>query len=84
MDADGYTLPDLKEEDAQKARELVGRAFALYEEMSQIKEEFKGRPKKEHYLHGIPVEDARYILPLAVKPIYLLPPLVINCWTGLK
>lgn len=67
MDADGYTLPDLKEEDAQKARELVGRAFALYEEMSQIKEEFKGRPKKEHYLHGIPVEDARYILPLAVK-----------------
>ena len=66
MDADGYTLPDLKEEDAQKARELVGRAFALYEEMSQIKEEFKGRPKKEHYLHGIPVEDARYIFPFAV------------------
>lgn len=78
MDADGYTLPDLKEEDAQKARELVGRAFALYEEMSQIKEEFKGRPKKEHYLHGIPVEDARYILPLAVKTNLSVAPLVIN------
>lgn len=67
LHADGYTLPDLKEADRQKAVELIGRAFALYEEMSQLKEEFKGRPKKEHYLHGIPVEDARYILPLAVK-----------------
>ena len=67
LHADGYTLPELKETDCQKAEELIGRAFALYEEMSQLKEEFKGRPKKEHYLHGIPVEDARYILPLAVK-----------------
>lgn len=46
MDADGYTLPDLKEEDAQKARELVGRAFALYEEMSQIKEDLRGALKR--------------------------------------
>lgn len=67
LSADGYTLPQLKEEDRQKAEELVGRAFALYAEMSQLKETFKGRPKKEHYLYGIPVEDARYILPLAVK-----------------
>lgn len=65
--ADGYTLPQMKEEDRQKAEELIGRAFALYQEMSQLKEAFRGRPKKEHYLYGIPVEDARYILPLAVK-----------------
>lgn len=67
LSADGYTLPQLKEEDRKKAEELIGRAFALYAEMSQLKEAFQGRPKKEHYLHGIPVEDARYILPLAVK-----------------
>lgn len=67
MTADGYTLPQLNEEDTKKAQELIGRAFALYEEMSQLKEAFKGRPKREHYLYGIPVEDARYILPLAVK-----------------
>lgn len=67
LDADGYVLPQLKEEDQQKAQELIGRAFELYQRMSVLKESFKGRPKKEHYLYGIPVEDARYILPLAVK-----------------
>lgn len=67
LHADGYTLPQLTEEDTAKAKELIGRAFALYEEMSQRKEDFQGRPKREHYVHGIPVEDARYILPLAVK-----------------
>lgn len=67
LNSDGYVMPQLKEEDRQKAEELIERAFHLYQEMSQLKSEFKGRPKKEHYLHGIPVEDARYILPLAVK-----------------
>lgn len=67
MTKDGYTLPDLQEEDRQKAEELIHRAFALYEKMSTLKETFKGRPKKEHYLYGISIEDARYILPLAVK-----------------
>ncbi len=67
LDNDGYSLPELQEDDREKAEELVGRAFALYTEMSQLKEDFKGRPKKEHYLYGISVEDARYILPLAVK-----------------
>lgn len=66
--ADGYTLPSqLKEEDKIRAEELIQDAFTLYEEMSQLKETFSGRPKPENYLHGIPVEDARYILPLAVK-----------------
>ena len=67
MTSDGYTLPAMDEEDTRKAEELIGKAFALYEEMSKLKGEFKGRPKAEHYLYGIPVEDARYILPLAVK-----------------
>lgn len=67
MTAEGYTLPELQEEDRQMAENLIGRAFSLYEEMSRVKGDFKGRPKKENYLYGIPVEDARYILPLAVK-----------------
>ena len=67
MTSDGYTLPAMDEEDTRNAEELIGKAFALYEEMSKLKGEFKGRPKAEHYLYGIPVEDARYILPLAVK-----------------
>ena len=68
LSADGYTLPSqLSAEDKARAEELIGQAFALYEEMSQLKGEFAGRPKPEHYLYGIPVEDARYILPLAVK-----------------
>lgn len=67
LTADGYVMPQLKDEDQQKAEELIKRAFSLYQEMSQLKSEFKGRPKREHYLYGISVEDARYILPLAVK-----------------
>lgn len=78
LDADGYVLPQLKEEDQQKAQELIGRAFELYQRMSVLKGSFKGRPKKEHYLYGIPVEDARYILPLAVKPICQLQQREIN------
>jgi len=68
LTADGYTLPpQLNEEDRARAEELIAEAFALYEEMSQLKADFTGRPKPENYLYGIPVEDARYILPLAVK-----------------
>ncbi len=67
LERDGYTLPDLQPEDAARARELIGRAFDLYAEMAERKGEAHGRPKPEQYLHGIPVEDARYILPLAVK-----------------
>ena len=68
LTADGYTLPpQLNEEDRARAEELIAEAFALYEEMSRLKADFTGRPKPENYLYGIPVEDARYILPLAVK-----------------
>ena len=43
LSADGYTLPQLKDADKQKAEELIGRAFALYAEMSQLKEAFRGK-----------------------------------------
>lgn len=68
MKEDSFTLPELEKEDSDKARKLIDEAFKLYNNMSQLKEgEFKGRPKAENYLYGIPIEDARYILPMAVK-----------------
>ena len=67
MSADGYLLPELTAEEKQQAEKLLQQAFALYSAMSVIKEEFKGRPKAEYYEYGIPVEDARYILPLAMQ-----------------
>ena len=36
--------------------------------MAQLKNDtIKARPKPADFLHGIPIEDARYILPLATK-----------------
>lgn len=68
MSKDSYMLPILDEEDSPKAAELIEKAFSLYNKMSQLREgSFKGRPKAEHYFYGIPIEDARYILPLATK-----------------
>jgi thymidylate synthase ThyX len=65
---DAYILPALDYSDEQQARNLTERAFSLYAAMSQLKAgDFKGRPKPEHYLHGIPIEDARYILPISAK-----------------
>lgn len=68
MDDHSYTLPYLDAVDDEKAKSLLDRLFELYKEMSELKEgDFKGRPKVENYKHGIPIEDARYILPLATK-----------------
>ncbi len=68
MSKGAYILPLLDENDGQKAAELIEKSFDLYGRMSQLREgNFKGRPKAEHYLYGIPIEDARYILPLATK-----------------
>ncbi|PJI08856.1 MULTISPECIES: FAD-dependent thymidylate synthase [Clostridium] len=65
---DNFIIPELEENDELKAKGLFRQAFELYENMSRLKEgEFKGRPKAENYLYGIPIEDARYILPLACK-----------------
>lgn len=63
-----YMLPELDHNDGKKATDLTDKAFNLYGRMSQLKaDSFKGRPKPEHYLYGIPIEDARYILPLSTK-----------------
>ncbi|MDR3543156.1 MAG: FAD-dependent thymidylate synthase [Desulfosporosinus sp.] len=68
MSEGSYILPKLEENDGKVATELIEKAFGLYGRMSQLKEgSFKGRPKSEHYMHGIPIEDARYILPLSTK-----------------
>lgn len=68
VSSDGYTLPDsLSDEDRTRAIALIDKVFELYQRMSTLKDDLKGRPKRENYLYGIPVEDARYLLPLAVK-----------------
>lgn len=65
---DGYILPALSEEDNKLAKALTEKAFDLYKRMSELKDgDFKGRPKIENYKYGIPIEDARYILPLSTK-----------------
>ena len=67
VSADGYTLPELAAEDEAKARALMDEALSLYQEMTELLAEKPGRPKMENYRYGIPIEDGRYILPLAVK-----------------
>lgn len=68
MKEDGFDLPDLDKEDKLKAVKLINDIFELYSKMSELKEgNFKGRPKVDNYKYGIPIEDARYILPLASK-----------------
>lgn len=61
-------LPELDNEDNITAESLISRSIKLYEKMSVLKEAgLKGRPKSENYVYNIPIEDARYILPLAAK-----------------
>ncbi|MFW5648723.1 MAG: FAD-dependent thymidylate synthase [Candidatus Alkaliphilus sp. MAG34] len=68
MDKSSYEIPELNEIDNIKAEELIEKAFKLYGKMSEPKAgKFEGRPKAENYKYGIPIEDARYILPLATK-----------------
>lgn len=68
MSKGAYIMPVLDHNDGMKAAELTEKAFDLYGRMSLLKEgDFKGRPRTEHYVHGIPIEDARYILPLSTK-----------------
>lgn len=63
-----YILPTLSEKDHKRAQGLIKKTFILYGKMSVLNEgDFKGRPKIENYKYGIPIEDARYILPLCTK-----------------
>lgn len=66
LHAKDYHLPTLESADQERAQALVCQSFALYERMSErLPGDFKGRPQPEQYVHRIPIEDARYILPLA-------------------
>ena len=69
MDESFYKIPLLNKTDSIKAKELIEKAFSLYSKMSELKEGKFKEPKAENYKHGIPIEDARYILPLATKQI---------------
>lgn len=49
---------------------LLEESLNIYNEMSVLKNQylnFKGRKNNTHYKHGIPIEDARYCLPLLTK-----------------
>ena len=50
--------------------DIMDKLMELYDEMTPLKESSlnkKGRKIAEDYVHGIPIEDARYILPLSCK-----------------
>jgi len=50
----------------EEYKELVGELFEFYKKMTEMKEGFAGRKAtEEDYVHGIKIEDGRYILPLA-------------------
>jgi thymidylate synthase ThyX len=68
MDGEVFTLPQLEDKDNQFGNELVKRSLELYAKMSELRQgDIKGRPKLENYIYRIPIEDARYILPLCTK-----------------
>ncbi len=58
---EGFVIPTLPDNLRDEFVRINEKAFALYQKMSELNEEGKG------YKHGIPIEDARYILPLATK-----------------
>lgn len=63
----GFDIPDaLAEDDKTRYVSLVNELFSFYEKVSELGvEKIKGRPKISDYKYGIPIEDARYILPLS-------------------
>ena len=63
------SLPEVfSEEDRKNVSELIERIYSLYAAMSEKKPDApKGRPRPEDYVYNIPIEDARYILPMFAK-----------------
>lgn len=52
---------------SEEAISLISRSIDLYNRMTELKDNtIKGRPKTSDFKYGIPYEDARYILPLAM------------------
>ncbi len=61
-------LSFLKQADQLRVRQAVEKLYRLYEAMSEKKPDApKGRPRPQDYRYGIPIEDARYLLPLSAK-----------------
>lgn len=58
----------MKEPDQLRVRQAVEQLYRLYEAMSEKKPDAsKGRPCPQDYRYGIPIEDARYLLPLGAR-----------------
>ena len=67
MGENAFVLPDeIKNSDLEKEFvELTKELFEFYGKITQIKDGFAGRKASESdYVHGIKIEDGRYILPL--------------------
>jgi thymidylate synthase ThyX len=68
MDEEAFAFLELEEKEQKLSTDLIKRTVELYAKMSELRQgNIKGRPKLENYLHRIPIEDARYILPLCAK-----------------
>lgn len=65
-EGNSYFIPKMNEEDEKQARTLIDKLYKFYSEISSLKDDLKvkGRPKLENYKYSIPIEDARYILPV--------------------
>lgn len=58
---------DIPSERVQEGEALINKMMQLYSSMSELKDKsIKGRLTQTDFIHGIPFEDARYILPLSV------------------
>lgn len=62
----GCNIPSvMSDEDREKVSNLTDSLYDLYFRMSEKKPDApKGRPRPEDYVYNIPIEDARYILPM--------------------
>ena len=67
MTNNGYNLSGIHPNITYMVNNLVEQTFDLYTRMTKLKDDCiqKGRPRKEDYQYGIPIEDGRYILHLA-------------------
>lgn len=65
--SDGYVTPKLGVSLALGYQSLCHEMFDLYQEMTCLKDGVEKAKSIDDYAHGIPIEDGRYILPLATK-----------------
>ena|GEM_PF-635781 len=72
--SNGFVVPALPEGLRQEYVQLCNDMFSLYKEMTELKEGCKKKKKLQigDYMHGIPIEDGRYILPCSTKSNMLI------------